>query len=118
MARARRAGADLLISLHADALAEGDARGASVFTLSDEASDVEARELVESHNRADVIAGATLDDAEDDVASILVDLARRKTDAKSQDLAEALVATLSPRAPVLRGRAVILDMEMNSSGSV
>ena len=104
--RAREAGADLMISLHADALESGVASGASVYTLSEDASDAEAAALVDSHNRADEIAGVSLDAEEGDVASILVNLARRSTDAASAGLAEALVRQLKTHSKVLRGRAL------------
>lgn len=104
--RARQAGADVMISIHADALASGVASGASVYTLSEEASDDEAAALVESHNRADEIGGVAVSAQETDVTSVLVDLARRSTDAASVGLAEALVAQLKARSKVLRGRAL------------
>lgn len=104
--RAREAAADLMISIHADALESGVASGASVYTLSDDASDEEAAALVDSHNRADAIGGVSLDAEEADVASILVNLARRSTDAASVGLAEALVAQLETHSKVLRGRAL------------
>lgn len=104
--KAREAGADLMISIHADALASGVASGASVYTLSEEASDEEAAALVDSHNRADAIGGVSLDAEEGDVASILVDLSRRSTDAASAGLAEALVTQLKTHSKVLRGRAL------------
>ncbi len=104
--RARRAGADLMISIHADSLETGVASGASVYTLSEDASTAEAAALVESHNRADRIDGVSLDAQEDDVATILVNLSRRSTDAASVDLAEALVKQLKVRSKVLKGRAL------------
>lgn len=104
--RARKAGADMMISIHADALAAGVASGASVYTLSDEASDSEAAALVESHNLADEIGGVAVNAEETDVTSVLVDLARRSTDAASVGLAEALVTQLKSRSKVLRGRAL------------
>ena len=104
--RARRANADVLISLHADALEQGAASGASVFLLSDEASNDVAAELVESHDRADVIAGVPLDAEEGDLVSVLVDLARRDTDRMSRSLAESVVVALSRRDIELEGRAL------------
>jgi len=104
--RAREAGADMMISIHADALAAGVASGASVYTLSKDASDAEAAALVESHNRTDDIAGVAVAAEETDVTSVLVDLARRSTDAASVGLAEALVTQLKARSKVLRGRAL------------
>jgi N-acetylmuramoyl-L-alanine amidase len=105
VAFARRAQGDVFISLHADALEVGVASGTSVFTLSDEASDEEAAALSASHDRADIIAGVTLDDEESDVTRVLVDVARRTTDAQSASLAAAMVENLRGAAPVLEGRA-------------
>jgi N-acetylmuramoyl-L-alanine amidase len=78
---ARNAGAALFVSIHADALprGEGDAQGASVYTVSETASDSEAARLAEKENRADVIAGVDLKAEPDDVADILIDLAQRET---------------------------------------
>ena len=103
---ARAADADALISLHADALERGDARGATVFTLSSEASDEEAEELASGNNRADVIGGVRFDDEADDVALVLVDFARRATDAASRDMAAELVRQLETTSETLEGRAL------------
>jgi N-acetylmuramoyl-L-alanine amidase len=93
---ARNAGAALFISIHADSLprGEGDAQGASVYTLSDTASDSEAARLAEQENRADVIAGVDLKAEPDDVAGILLDLAERETKGFSVQFAHKLVADL------------------------
>lgn len=94
MARASRA--DLFISIHADALARGDghARGASVYTLSDTASDADAARLAELENKADLIAGLDLSEENDEVAGILVDLAQRETRSFSALFARTLVGTM------------------------
>jgi N-acetylmuramoyl-L-alanine amidase len=93
---ARTHQAALLISIHADALArgDGDAQGATVYTLSDTASDAAAARLAESENRADVIAGMDLSSEPDDVADILIDLARRETKTFSMQFARGLVAEM------------------------
>jgi len=93
-ARARQAG--LLVSIHADALArgDGDAQGATVYTLSETASDAASARLAESENRADVIAGLDLSAEPDDVAGILFDLARRETKTFSVQFARALVGEM------------------------
>jgi N-acetylmuramoyl-L-alanine amidase len=88
---ARAAGADLFISLHADALAEGVARGATVYTLSETASDAAAEALAEQHDRADLLQGIDLHGADDVVAGVLMDLARLETAPRSIALADALV---------------------------
>lgn len=93
---ARAAGADVFISLHADALAEGHAEGATVYTLSETASDAASQLLAERHDRADLLAGMDLSAQDDVVAGILMDLARLETEPRSERLAHAVVDTLSP----------------------
>jgi N-acetylmuramoyl-L-alanine amidase len=90
---AQRHKAALFLSVHADALprGEGDAQGATVYTLSDTASDAEAAKLAESENRADLIAGIDLTEEPADVADILIDLARRETKTFSNRFARTLV---------------------------
>jgi len=94
LARARQA--QLFISIHCDALARGDgeAQGATVYTLSDQASDSEAARLADDENRADVIAGVDLSAEPDQIADILIDLAQRETKSFSAQFAHALVAEL------------------------
>ena len=80
--RARAWGAALFVSIHADALAahsENDVRGATVYTVSDTASDVEAARLAEAENKADAIAGVDLSSEPEEVADILIDLTQRET---------------------------------------
>jgi N-acetylmuramoyl-L-alanine amidase len=97
---AREAGAALLMSIHADSLPhrEGDAQGATVYTLSETATDPAAARLAEQENRADVIAGVDLKDQPDDVAGILIDLAQRETKTLSLQFANKLVAVMKRTA--------------------
>ena len=88
---ARRAGADVFLSLHADALAQGRATGATVYTLSDEASDIASQALAERHDREDLLAGVDLSRQDDEVALVLMDLARTETTPRSEALADSLV---------------------------
>jgi N-acetylmuramoyl-L-alanine amidase len=90
-ARARKA--SLFISIHADSIprSEGQAEGASVYTLSSRASDAEAARLAETENKSDVIAGVDLTSEPNDVANILIDLAQRETKVFSQQFANNLV---------------------------
>ncbi len=88
---AHAVGADVFISLHADALAEGQASGATVYTLSEEASDEASAKLAERHHRADLLAGVDLSETDDAVALLLMDLARTETRPRSERLADALV---------------------------
>ena len=94
MARIRQA--SLFVSIHADAInkGEGEAQGATVYTLSETASDAEAGRLAESENRADVIAGIDMSHEPGDVADILIDLAQRETKAFSLHLANSLVTDM------------------------
>lgn len=87
---ARAAGADLFLSLHADALAEGEAQGATIYTLADEASDEAAAALAERHERDDLLAGIDLSAQDDTVATVLIDMARTETAPRTDRLARAL----------------------------
>jgi N-acetylmuramoyl-L-alanine amidase len=93
---ARDAGAALFVSVHADALphGEGDAQGATVYTMSDTATDSESARLAEKENRADVIAGVDLKSEPDDVAGILIDLAERETKGFSVQFAHKLLGEM------------------------
>ncbi|MES0809128.1 N-acetylmuramoyl-L-alanine amidase [Roseibium sp. SCPC15] len=85
--------ADLFISIHADSVRRGRklVRGATVYTLSDRASDQLAEDLAESENMSDIIAGVVLDEEPTDVTDILLDLARRETRSFSVYFARTLV---------------------------
>ncbi len=97
---ARGRSAQLFISIHCDALArgDGDAEGATVYTVSDRASDAEAARLAEAENRADVIAGVDLSAEPDDIADILIDLAQRETKTFSTQFARDLIGELKGAA--------------------
>jgi len=94
IARSRQAW--LFISIHADALArgDGDAQGATIYTLSETASDAASARLAEDENRADTIAGLDLSAEPGDVADILIDLARRETKTFSMQFARGLVTEM------------------------
>ena len=95
---ARTQKASLFISVHADFIPrrEGQAEGASVYTLSDKASDEEAGRLAEAENRSDAIAGVDLSGEPDDVANILIDLAQRETRTYSSQFAHTLLGEFKP----------------------
>lgn len=90
---ARSEGANLLISIHADTLKQKDIRGATVYTISDKASDSLAASLAERENLSDQIAGIDFVDEPAEVADILLDLTRRETQAFSISLARNVVNT-------------------------
>ena len=87
---ARAAGARVFLSLHADALAEGEAVGATIYTLAEEASDAAAQALAERHDRDDLLAGIDLSQQDDLVAMILMDMARTETTPRIGRLARSL----------------------------
>ena len=88
--------AALFVSIHADYLPhnEGDVQGATIYTLSDKASDAEAERLAEAENRADAIGGVDLREEPTDVADILIDLAQRETRTFSNRFARILMGEL------------------------
>ncbi|WP_020178502.1 N-acetylmuramoyl-L-alanine amidase [Methylopila sp. M107] len=96
---ARDADAALMISIHADTLHDADAvRGATVYTLSDKASDRRAEKLAEKENRSDMIAGLDLSDEPEEVAGILFDLTMRETKSFTSQFARGLVRELKGAA--------------------
>jgi N-acetylmuramoyl-L-alanine amidase len=92
---ARRNGASLFVSIHADSLHDRSVRGATVYTLSERASDHEAAALASKENRADIISGLDLVDEPDEVTDILIDLAQRETKNFSVRFAKQLVSAMS-----------------------
>jgi N-acetylmuramoyl-L-alanine amidase len=91
---AREAEADIFLSLHADALSEGDAQGATVYTLADEASDEASAALAERHDRDDLLAGLDLSEQDDVVAEVLMDMARTETRPRTDRLAQAMIGAI------------------------
>ncbi|MGB5069134.1 MAG: N-acetylmuramoyl-L-alanine amidase [Albidovulum sp.] len=91
---ARAAGADVFLSLHADALAEGVAKGATVYTLSDKASDRASALLAQRHDRSDLLAGVDLAGQDDMLASVMMDMSRIETQPRSDRLAQALATSI------------------------
>jgi N-acetylmuramoyl-L-alanine amidase len=92
--------AALFVSIHADALPrrEGDAQGATIYTLSDRASDAEAERLAETENKADAIGGVNLTEEPTEVADILIDLAQRETRTFSNRFARLLAGEMKNSA--------------------
>jgi N-acetylmuramoyl-L-alanine amidase len=97
---ARQREAQLFISIHCDALRkrDGAADGATIYTVSEHASDAEAARLAEAENKADVIAGVDLSSEPNDIADILIDLAQRETKNYSTQFARVLVGELKATA--------------------
>lgn len=91
---ARAHGGDLFVSIHADSIGKSHIHGASVYTLSDKASDAQTAKLAARENKADLIAGIDLNTEDQEVANILVDLAMRDTMNQSKFFANTLVDEL------------------------
>ncbi|RVD35604.1 N-acetylmuramoyl-L-alanine amidase, partial [Mesorhizobium sp. M4B.F.Ca.ET.019.03.1.1] len=92
---ARQHEADLLISIHADTISVKGIRGATVYTVSDKASDPEAQALADRENLSDQFAGMEIKDENKEVTDILIDLIRRETHGFSMSFAHTLVGQLS-----------------------
>jgi N-acetylmuramoyl-L-alanine amidase len=101
VAVARRANADLFISLHADSNPNAAMAGASVYTLSEHGSDREAATLAAKENQSDVIAGVDLKGQDETVSHILIDLAQRETINRSTRFAQSLVSLLGTATDVI-----------------
>jgi N-acetylmuramoyl-L-alanine amidase len=97
VAFAQSKGANLLVSIHADSFPKQpeEASGATVYTLSEQASDDEAKELAAKENLSDAIAGVDLpSDSDGVVANILIDLAQRETQNRSIVFAKSVVGEI------------------------
>lgn len=92
---ARQHEADLFISIHADAIRYRGVRGATVYTVSDEASDAKAAATAARENLSDELAGIKVEDDKNQVADILADLARRETHTFSIRFARSLLGEIS-----------------------
>lgn len=95
MTIARSGQADLFISLHADALPAGEAAGLSIYTWNQDADDRAARELAIRHDRSDLLAGVDLAGTDDQIADVLMDLARLETHPRSETFAKFAVSELN-----------------------
>lgn len=103
----RKAEADLFISIHADSIEQTYAqsiKGATVYTLSERASDAEARAIAEKENASDLIAGLDVAKGEenDDVKNILIDLMKRETANFSAEFSRTLVRSLKSKISLSR----------------
>lgn len=96
---ARKLNADLFISIHADSAENDLARGATVYTLSETASDREAARLAARENKADMLNGVNLGGQPSDVSSILIDLTQRESMNISVSFARLLQREAAPYVP-------------------
>ncbi len=99
--KAHAAHADLFISIHADSAKNPSARGLSVYTISERASDAEAAALAERENKADIILGMDLSEVDADAGNILLDLAKTDTMNKSAQYADLVVREMKRKVPLV-----------------
>lgn len=103
--RARRAKADLFVSIHADAIANPDVSGSSVYVLSDRgASSEAARWLAERENAADLMGGIKLDDKDETLANVLLDLSQTASISASMVAADNVLKALDRIGEVRKPR--------------
>jgi N-acetylmuramoyl-L-alanine amidase len=103
--RARKAKADLFVSIHADAIANPDVSGSSVYVLSERgASSEAARWLAERENAADLMGGVKLDDKDPALANVLMDLSQTASIASSMVAAENVLKSLDRIGEVRKPR--------------
>jgi N-acetylmuramoyl-L-alanine amidase len=105
VAIAQHRGASLFVSMHADALGDHSVRGASVYTLSDTASDAQTAALAQRENAADRFAGPAFRNTPPEVARILASLVRQETRAGSARMARSVVGELGRDVPLLQNPA-------------
>ncbi len=102
---ARENNADLFIAVHADIVRGQTARGTTLYTLSDKASDTEAEALAQSENRSDIIAGFDLEHENADVADMLIELVQRESKERSMMFSKEAAAQLQ-RVTMMTGKPV------------
>ena len=102
---ARAADADVFISIHANTVELGNAEGATVFTLSAQATDAASARIAALENNADNLAGLEVESPADDVSKMLVDMARLETNARSEKLGKDLLASLVDNIEVIRSNS-------------
>ncbi len=101
VARAQEKGAALFVSMHADALSDHTVRGASVYTLANQASDAQTAALAQRENSADRFIGPAWRNQPPEVARILASLVRQETRIGSNKLARSMVSSLDQDVPML-----------------
>ena len=88
---ATQSGADLFISLHADAVIEGEASGTTVYLLSENATDKMSAQLASRHDRSEILRDVDLSGIDSQVASVLIDIARQETKPRNKAVASFIL---------------------------
>lgn len=118
--KAHDAKADLFISIHADSARNRSAKGLSIYTISEKASDKEAAALAERENKSDILFGMDLGDYQQEVSNVLIDLAKQDTMKESRKYADLVVkemkrnVQLIPNAHRFAGFAVLKSANIPS----
>jgi len=115
---ARKLGADLFLSLHADSTDNDVARGASVYVLSEKGSSETAARIAASENKADLINGPDLSGRSDTVSAILLDLSQREAQAGSNEMARLLLRELAGKVQFHRDTVQSAAFEVLKSPDV
>jgi len=120
--KARKARADLFVSIHADAFTKTSVRGSSVFVLSARGASSEfARLLADSENASDLVGGVTLNDKDDMLASVLLDLSQSATREASNKVAADILSSMKRNGKVHKphvGRANFMVLKSPDVPSV
>ena len=101
---ATQSGADLFISLHADAVIEGEASGTTVYLLSEKATDKMSAQLASRHDRSEILRDIDLSGIDSQVASVLIDMARQETKPRNEAVASFILQ-------VFRGKIIELSSQ-------
>lgn len=99
--KAHEANADLFISIHADSSKNRSAKGLSIYTISEKASDKEAAALAERENKADILYGMDLADYQPEVGNILIDFAKKYAMEQSSVYADYVVREMKSRVQLV-----------------
>ena len=98
---AAQSGADLFISLHADAVIEGEASGTTVYLLSENATDKMSAQLASRHDRSEILRDVDLSGIDSEVASVLIDIARQETKPRNEAVASFILQVFKEKVTEL-----------------
>ena len=94
---ATQSGADLFVSLHADAVIEGEASGTTIYLLSENATDKMSAQLAARHDRSKILRDVDLSGLDSQIASVLIDIARQETKPRNEAVASFILEVFEER---------------------
>ena len=97
IALATQSGADLFVSLHADAVIEGEASGTTIYLLSENATDKMSAQLAARHDRSKILRDVDLSGLDSQVATVLIDIARQETKPRNEAVASFILEVFEER---------------------